>query len=167
MAEPLVRQSVLDRVIGEDLLYPGAGERGRPPRRWEESVAVLKQNLLRDLEWLLNTRRTADPAGPEHPHLSRSVFNYGLRDIATFSADASTTPSELRRTIEDTIELFESRLGDVKVTLVDPAKSTDRRVQFLIEGTLRTDPDPERVEFDTVLEITSKRFEVSSRATDA
>jgi predicted component of type VI protein secretion system len=30
-----------------------------------------------------------------------------------------------------------------------------------VEATLRTDPDPERVEFDTVLETTSKRFEVS------
>lgn len=164
MAEPLVRQTVLDRLIGGDLLYEGGSDRGRPPRSWEESVGLLKQNVLRDLEWLLNTRQTASPAGPEHPNLRRSAFNYGLRDIATFSADASTTPGELRRTIEDTIELFEPRLTDVRVTLVDPGSSTDRRVQFLVEGTLRTDPEPERVEFDTVLEIASKRFEVSSRA---
>ena len=167
MAEPAARQSVLDRLIGTDLLYEGAGDRGRPPRDWDESVALLKRNLLRDLEWLLNTRRTSELPTAEHEHLSRSLYIYGLRDIATFSADSSETPAELRRSIENTIELFEPRLTDVRVTLVDPAKSTDRRVVFLVEGTLRTEPDPERVEFDTVLEITSKRFEVSSRASHA
>jgi type VI secretion system protein ImpF len=73
----------------------------------------------------------------------------------------------LRRTIEDAIELFEPRLTDVRVTLVDSGTSARRRVRFLIEGQLQTDPDPQQVEFDTVLEIPSKRFEVSSRSADA
>jgi type VI secretion system protein ImpF len=167
MAEPLVRQSVLDRLIGEDVVYEGAGDRGRPPRTWDDSVTLLQRNLLRDLEWLLNARRTTDAAGPPHEHLSRSVYNYGLRDIATFSADASETPDELRRTIEATIELYEPRLTDVRVKLVESGSSTSRKVKFLVEGTLRTEPEPEQVEFDTVLEITSKRFEVSTHTTNA
>ncbi len=135
---------------------------------------ILKRNLLRDLEWLLNTRRTQQlteegkeeegASGPAYRHLGRSLYNYGLVDIASFDADSSKTPEELRRTIEETIERFEPRLEEVTVTLVEAAKSTDRRVQFLIEGTLRTEPDPERVEFDTVFEIASKRFEVSTHA---
>jgi type VI secretion system lysozyme-like protein len=171
MAEPLVRQSVLDRLIGDHLVYEGAGDRGRPPRTWDESIDVLRRNLLRDLEALLNTRQTSDPAGEPHEHLSRSVYNYGLRDITLFSADSSETPGELRRTIEATIEQYEPRLADVHVRLVESGTSTDRRVEFLVEGTLLTEPDPERVEFDTVLEITSRRFEVSphtsTHATDA
>lgn len=167
MAEPLVRQSVLDRLIGADLLYEGAGDRGRPPRDWAESVAILKRNLLRDLEWLLNTRRVSEPARAPHEHLARSIYNYGLPDISTFSADSSETPAQLRSTIEDVIETFEPRLGDVRVALVDLADRADQKVKFLIEGTLQTEPEPERVEFDTVLEIASKRFEVSSHSTDA
>lgn len=167
MADPLVRQSVLDRLIGGDLVYEGAGDRGRPPRNWDESVAILKRNLLRDLEWLLNTRRVSDPARAPHEQLSRSVYNYGLRDITTFSADSSETPARLREEIERTIETFEPRLAEVRVRLVDAGDRTDRKVKFLIDGTLRTEPDPERVEFDTVLEITSKRFEVSTHTTDA
>ena len=161
MAEPLVRQSVLDRLIGENLVYEGAGDRGRPPRTWDESVTVLKRNLLRDLEYLLNARQTSDPARAPHEHLSRSAYNYGLRDITLFSADSSETPGELRRTIEATIEQFEPRLTDVRVRLVESGTSTGRRVEFSIEGTLLTKPDPEQVEFDTVLEITSRRFKVS------
>lgn len=169
MPEFQARQSVLDRILRSDLVYEGAGDRGREPRSWEESVGLLKQNLLRDLQWLLNTRRTSDADLEGYPHLVRSVYNYGLEDITAFSADSSETPGELRRTIEATIERFEPRLADVRVTLVDTGKSTERRIRFLVEGTLRTEPDPERVEFDTVLEIASKRFEVSSpsRGSDA
>jgi predicted component of type VI protein secretion system len=36
-------------------------------------------------------------------------------------------------------------------------------VRFRVEATLRTEPDPERVEFDTVLELATKRFEVSRK----
>lgn len=167
MPDHLARQSVLDRILRTDLLYEGAGDRGRKPRGWDESVGLLKRNLLRDLQWLLNTRRTSDDELEAHPHLRRSVYNFGLEDITTFSADSSETPAELRRTIETTIERFEPRLTDVRVTLVDPGESGQRRIRFLVEGSLRTDPDPERVEFDTVLEITSKRFEVSSRRSHA
>ena len=63
--------------------------------------------------------------------------------------------------IEATIEQFEPRLTDVRVRLVESGTSTGRRVEFSIEGTLLTEPDPEQVEFDTVLEITSRRFKVS------
>lgn len=164
MAEPLVRQSVLDRLTGDDLLYEGAGDRGRPPRTWEDSADLLRRNLLRDLEWLLNTRQVSEPADDTYEHLRRSVYNYGLRDISTFSADSSETADELRRVIERTIERFEPRMTDVRVTLVTDASSKDRTVRFHVEGTLRTEPDPERVEFDTVLEITSKRFEVKTAA---
>ncbi|MDX1394526.1 MAG: type VI secretion system baseplate subunit TssE [Gemmatimonadota bacterium] len=167
MSEPLVRQSVLDRLTRRDLLYQGAGDRGRTPRTWDESAELLKRNLLRDLEWLLNTRQVSEPADETYPHLRRSVYNYGLRDISTFSADASETADELRKVIEDTIESFEPRLADVRVRLEADADSRHRTVRFHIEGTLRTEPDPEQIAFDTVLEITSKRFELTTAATGA
>lgn len=167
MAEDLVRQSVLDRLIGADVVVKGGGS-ARLPRTWEESVEVLEQNVLRDLEHLLNTRQTSEPAEPPLEHLSRSVFNYGLVDLGTLSADSSLTPGEIRRRIKKVIELFEPRLTDVEV--VDPTEGTEeardrklrRAVRFRVEATLRTEPEPERVEFDTVLEATSKRFEVKA-----
>ena len=170
MAEDLVKQSVLDRIIGADLVVKGGGDRGRPARTWEESVALLEKNVLRHLEQLLNTRQVSEPAGPPHEHLERSLYNYGLLDFSNLSADSFKTPEEVRRYIKESIELFEPRLTDVEV--VDPEgsglKGKDRKlrrtVRFRIEATLRTDPDPERVEFDTVLDVASKRFEVSSES---
>jgi len=167
MADDLVRQSVLDRLIGSDLISVGGGSRGRPARTWEESVKVLERNVLRDLEQLLNTRQVSEPAGSLHQHLSDSIYNFGLLDFASLSADAAGTADEIRRLIKESIERFEPRLTDVEV--LDPGltesdskkERSRRRIRFRVEATLRTDPDPERVEFDTVLETTSKRFEVS------
>jgi len=168
MADDLVRQSVLDRITGADLIVTGGGGEGRPARTWQESVELLERNVLRHLEHLLNTRQVSDPAGSSHENLARSLYNYGLLDFSNLSADSAQTPDEVRRLIKESIELFEPRLTDVQV--VDPnaddPQGKDRKlrrtVRFRVEATLRTDPDPERVEFDTVLDVTSKRFEVSS-----
>lgn len=167
MAEDLVRQSVLDRITGADRVTAGGGE-SRPARTWRESVDVLEKNVLKHLEQLLNTRQVSEPAGSEHEQLSSSLYNYGLMDFTGLSADSSQTPEEVRRLIKKSIQLFEPRLADVEV--VDPKLDEEegkkkrllRSVRFRIEATLRTDPDPERVEFDTILDLTSKRFEVRS-----
>ena len=148
-----IRQSILDRIIREE----------PEPRDWEASVERLKDNLLRDLEWLLNTRESGSPATAPRVELEQSIYNYGLPDFASMSADASTTPARLLRMIEREIELFEPRLKDVRIHRADDdakAKST-RSLKFVIEATLRLDPDPERVEFDTVLEMNSGRFTVT------
>lgn len=157
MAEPTIRPSVLDRLVGSDRTWDGSR-----PTHWHESLDLLKRSLLRDLQWILNTRQVSDPAREPFEHLSASVFNFGLPDITALSADSSETPASLRRYIEDAIERFEPRLTDVKVTLSNVGGKKTRRVQFLIEANLKLDPDPERVEFDTVLEVSSGKFAVSS-----
>ncbi len=167
MAEDMVRQSILDRLIGADSIAKGGGE-ARPPRTWEESVELLERNVLRDLEHLLNTRQVSEPAESPLEHLAQSVYNYGLIDVGSLSADSALTGDEIRRSIKEAIERFEPRLADVEV--VDPLEGSEeararklrRTVRFRVEATLRTDPDPERVEFDTVLEIATKRFEVKA-----
>ena len=187
MAEELVRQSVFDRLTGADRLgevifsdetEPGPGQPAKPrassvhrrlPRTWDESVDLLKRNVLRDLEQLFNARQISDPARPPYEHLERSAYNYGLRDVATFAADSAVGPADLQKAIENTIALFEPRIKDPRVKMVEGnAKDrTNRKVRFVISGTLRTEPDPEQVEFDTVLESTSRHFEITSRAIDA
>jgi type VI secretion system protein ImpF len=167
MAENLVKQSVFDRLIGADRVVTGGGGKARPPRTWEESVRLLEENVLRDLERLLNTRQVSDPAAPPHDHLKKSLYNFGLLDFSNLGADSSRGPDEVRRLIKEAIEFFEPRLTDVEV--VDPMEGQEgkkeqkllRTVRFRVEATLRTDPDPERVEFDTVLDVNSKRFQVS------
>jgi type VI secretion system protein ImpF len=147
-----VRQSILDRLV----------DRGaREPADWDASVEELKANLLRDLEWLLNARETGSPATAPRVELERSIYNYGLPDFASMSADAATTPARLLRSIEREIELFEPRLKDVRISRAGGGEKKSRDLKFVIEATLQLDPDPERVRFDTVLEMHSGRFTVS------
>jgi type VI secretion system protein ImpF len=154
-----MRHSVLDRLIGTDRRWDG-----NRPASWGESLEILKKSLLRDLQWLLNTRQISDPAGEHQDLLSESIYNYGLPDITMLSADSSETPGRLQQLIEETIERFEPRLSDVRVTLVRGGSSTDRKVEFLIEADLRVEPESERVEFDTVLEVNSGKFQITSHA---
>ena len=147
-----MRQSILDRLIQN---------REPPPQRWEDSVELLKENLLRDLEWLLNTRETGDPATAPWPELEHSIFNYGLPDFASMSADSAKTPGRLLKAIEREVELFEPRLTHVRISLQDKRDGEERSLRFVIEATLRLDPDPELVEFDSVLEMDSGRFSLN------
>jgi type VI secretion system protein ImpF len=145
------RQSLLDRLVRSD--QPESNS-------WDDSVKELKKNVLRDLEHLLNTREMGTPAAAPHVELERSIYNYGLPDFASMSADASSTTTRLLRSIEREIELFEPRLKDVKISR--DVGSKNRSLSFVIEATLRMDPHSERVEFDTVLEMHSGRFTLTT-----
>ena len=127
-------------------------------KTWEASIATFKANLLRDLEWLLNTRESGDPAEAPYSELERSIYNYGLPDFASMAADSGSTRTRLQRSVEREIELFEPRLKDVRVTVSDEGKGGVRAMRFEIEAMLRLDPDPERIEFDMELELTDGRF---------
>ncbi|HSG81345.1 MAG TPA: type VI secretion system baseplate subunit TssE [Gemmatimonadota bacterium] len=155
-ADPVVQQSVLDRLIDEE--PHTSGDR---PTTWARSVQELKNALRRDLEWLLNTRRIVHTAPEVFTELRRSLYHYGLPDVSSLSADAPDTELILMRQIEEAIQLFEPRLSDVRVSRL-PTERTARQVRFLIEGTLEMEPSPEEVAFDTVLEIASGRFEINA-----
>jgi type VI secretion system protein ImpF len=157
MAEPTIRHSVLDRLVGSDRRWDG-----NRPQGWRESLEVAKKSLLRDLQWILNTRQISEPVGEPYEFLKDSILNFGLPDITALSADSSETPARLRRYIEDAIQTYEPRLSDVRITISDLGDSKVRKVKFLIEANLKVDPDPERVQFDTVLEVSSGRFAVSA-----
>lgn len=148
--ERLARRSVLDRLI----------QTGEPePRTAAESVRALKASVLRDIEWLLNTRRIADPAPAEFVELQESVYHYGLPDITSVSADSLARRRELLRQVEDCIARFEPRLDAVRVTETGGDENS-RHIRFHVEAVLRLDPDPEPIWFDAVLDPTSSRFDV-------
>lgn len=154
--ERAVRLSVIDRLIDRD---PRAG--GDPPVTLSESVRRHKAALLRDLEWLLNTRRTPEPAGAAHPETQRSVYNFGLPDTTSMSGDDPAIRRKLQREIEECLRQFEPRLTDLEVRVAEAADPTRRQVRFVVEAILRMDPDPERIAFDTVLDVGSGAISIA------
>lgn len=154
--ERAVRLSVIDRLIDRDPRIAGD-----PPIAFSESVRRHKAALLRDLEWLLNTRRTPEPAGSTHAETQRSVFNYGLPDTTSLSGDDPAVRRKLQREIEECLRQFEPRLTDIEVTLAESTNPARRQVRFVVEAILRMDPDPERIVFDTVLDVGSGAISVA------
>jgi type VI secretion system protein ImpF len=61
--------------------------------------------------------------------------------------------------IEEAIAVFEPRLRNVQVSLAN-ADTSARSLRLEIEGLLRVDPGPERIRFDTVLDLTSGTYMV-------
>lgn len=154
-SQRLVRRSVLDRLVQSE-----AGE----PRSWTESVQVAKRAVLRDVEWLLNTRRIADPAPATLQELQRSVYHYGIPDVTSISADSTYARRELLRQVEDCIALFEPRLSHVRVSEPTAEGSAARQVRFIVEAVLKLESETEPIVFDTMLEPTSGRFSVTGAA---
>jgi type VI secretion system protein ImpF len=124
-----------------------------------QSFRVFKAALRRDLEWLLNTRQTPEPAPEVFRELPRSLYNYGLPELVSLSAQSVRDRNLLQRSLQDAVELFETRLYNVRV-VTDSVATGGRMLRFRIEGLARVDPAPEQVSFDTMLELTSGEYEV-------
>jgi type VI secretion system protein ImpF len=152
--EPTVTLSVLDRLVDLD---PNARSESMPTR--SNSMRQLKASLRRDLEWLLNTRRTPEAVGEGPSELNRSLFNYGLPDTTSLGVHSVQDQNRLLWMLETAVTVFEPRITGVRVTL-EPVPGNARILRFQIQGLLRVDPAPERVAFDTVLELTKGEYEV-------
>jgi len=151
-----VTQSVLERLTDRD---PKTAS--DPAMARAQSIRLMKASLRRDLEWLLNTRRTPEPAPDSMAELSHSLFNYGLPDFAALSLHSPKDRDRLLIELEDTVTLFEPRLRNVRVSLVDPSSAgVTRTLQFQIEALLHMDPTPEQVSFDAVLQLTSGEYQI-------
>lgn len=148
--EPTIRLSVIDRLL--------ESETDDTRATWAGSVEALKQSLVRDLDWLLNTRRIAEPASDAYPEVQRSVYHFGIPDISSRSADSVDVQQALSRDIEECIRIFEPRLMDVRVAVRKSSEEGSRNARFMIEALLRMEPNPERVVFDTVLETPTGKF---------
>lgn len=152
----IITQSVLDRLIDAE----PAVQVEAPPTR-AQSLRALKASLRRDLEWLLNTRRTPEDAGPDLIELSRSMYNFGFLDFSNFSFANPKDRARLLRALEETIEIFEPRIMSVRVVPIEAETiETTRMMRFQIEALLRIDPAPEQITFDTVLSLTSGEYQV-------
>ncbi len=152
--EVRVSTSILDRLIDyePEVSREAIGSRSK-------TLRDLKQSVMRDLEWLLNTRQVADGIPEDLKETCNSVANYGLPDFTVLSTESSDDQQFIKHEIEDAIRRFEQRLEAVVVT-VDAIPSPERIIRFRIDARLRTEPTPEPITFDTVLQLGSGEYHV-------
>lgn len=161
--------SLLDRLTDPN----SAGTSGRPGY----SLERYEQSVLSDLEELLNTRRLFEDL-PEHlENACQSILNYGRPDFSSLSQEASgmnrQESADLRRRVGEqirrTIELFEPRLCDVTVTVLDEPSGgrSDSwgKLHYRIDARLRVEPvSDEPAPFVRVLELVADRCSVKPDA---
>lgn len=126
-----------------------------------QSVRVLKNAVRRDLEWLLNSRRVVDVPDEGMKEVNRSAYVYGLPDLSSLTMASTGDRSRLTRQILTAINLFEPRLTNVRLVLVETPDAAKKDVRLRIEAMLRMDPVPEPISFDTVIELKSGNCHLS------
>jgi type VI secretion system protein ImpF len=158
--ERTVQPSILDRLTDTE---PRVST--DPRMSYPESLRLFKLSVQRDLEWLLNTRRTPRPAPDEFVELQNSLYNYGVPDITSLSSDSPDARMQLVHDVEQVLAMFEPRLANVHIEIVDAEGEARRReLRFVVEATLRLDPTPEQVMFDTVLYFSSGQIDVKDQS---
>jgi type VI secretion system protein ImpF len=150
-----LRLPLLDRLLDDEPKI-----KSEAPMSRSTSLARLKIAVRRDLENLLNTRRTPDYIPEGSIEILRSVYYYGLPDITSMPANFLYEQTKLLQSIETAVKTFEARLDGVRVSLV-PVAGQSRVLRFVIDGMLRIDPLPEHVVYDASIELTSLEVSIS------
>ncbi len=149
-----IRASLLDRLVDNDpeVSFEPVQFRLLDMRR-------MKAMVIRDLENLLNTRRTIHAPPAEFTELGRSVLVYGLKDFTSQSTKSSTLRKALRQDIERIVARFEPRLRNVKIQLESDQRGNTLR--FRINAMLVIEPEKEPVQFDTVFDINRGEYVIT------
>jgi type VI secretion system protein ImpF len=144
-----LQPSLLDRLTDDD---PEQGIEARERRVL--SMRSLREGVLRDLAWLLNTTNLLSCSDlPRLPHLANSVVNYGMPDMSGASL-ANMNSADLERAIRQAIWDFEPRL--IRSSVVVRAASTQdsiSKIMFEIEADMWAQPYPERLYLKTELDL--------------
>jgi type VI secretion system protein ImpF len=145
-----LQPSLLDRLTDDE---PDKAVEARERRVL--SLRTLREGVLRDLAWLLNTTNLYSVTPTARlPHVAGSVVNYGMPDISGISV-AGLNLTDLERGIRQAIWDFEPRLmrASVVVRAVAANAGEHNKITFEIEGDLWAQPYPERLFLKTELDM--------------
>ncbi|HTZ72068.1 MAG TPA: type VI secretion system baseplate subunit TssE [Acetobacteraceae bacterium] len=136
-----------------DRLFDEAPERSQDVARGSaETMAHLRQSVRRDLEMLMNARRSWHTPPASLRELAVSPITFGIPDCAAARFADKREREQLRLEIETTLRRFEPRFAQVHVSLLDPKDTLDGTLHLHIDALLHAEPAPEPVAFDTVVE---------------
>ena len=157
-----LQPSLLDRLTDDE---PHQRQESREKRVL--SLRQLREAVLRDLSWLLNTVNFSPVHDPEEfPVAARSVLNYGLPPMAGSTA-SSTDIRALEKQLKQAIAEFEPRILrhtlKVKAILADD-QMNHNALNFDIEGELWAQPVPMRLYLRTEVDLENGTVTVSETA---
>jgi type VI secretion system protein ImpF len=146
-----LQPSLLDRLTDQS---PDARREGFDQQTL--SLQQLRQAVLRDLAWLLNTTNLAalEDLG-KAPRAARSTLNFGIPGFAGMSGTLHRL-SGLEGGIAEAIRLYEPRIRPetLKVRLREQSEDdASALLIFEIEGELWAQPVPQQLFLETAIEL--------------
>ncbi len=165
MAELTTREylqpSLLDRLTDKN---PHKGQDSLEERVM--SFRRLRESVIRDLEWLLNTGCLEGSQDLEdYPEVRRSVVNYGITDLSGTWARGKDT-ALMERSLRQAIVNFEPRIlpHSLKVSVkIDEDEMSPNTMVFEIQGELWWQPLPEQFYLKTTLDLELGKFQKDTK----
>ena len=151
---------LLDRLIDD-----APDQLRDPPQSASESMVALRQSVRRDLESLLNARRTWKSWPASLKELAVSPIGYGIPDFTSGAFNDGSRREELRLEIEEAVQAFEPRFLSVRVALIESTDRLEATLRLRIDAVLHAEPMPEPITFDTIIDPTTDHIVV--RTNDA
>ncbi|TCT02459.1 type VI secretion system baseplate subunit TssE [Aquabacter spiritensis] len=133
---PAVGLSLIDRLFGDEA----------------PSLARVRAGLKRDLEDLLNTRERVKSWPAVLGELERSLFSYGIVDLATANFSTEERRAAVVEEIGATIRRLEPRLTRMNIAALQNADPSDRSLRIRIEAQIIIDSESEPVQFNTIID---------------
>lgn len=151
-----LQPSLLDRLIDDDPTNPQEGRDSRVM-----SMPRLREAVLRDLRWLLNTTNLSgtrlyghDDPLDGYPNTADSVLNYGMPDLTGYTS-SGIDEAQVEKLVKEAIRRFEPRIvRKLKVrALTNPDQMNANALCFEIDGELWGQPMPERLYLRTEIDL--------------
>ncbi|AUW46213.1 type VI secretion system baseplate subunit TssE [Rhizobium leguminosarum] len=166
MVDPLERYRSRDRVLARsilDRLIDEAPDRSvDPPMSFVDQVRDVREAIRRDLEALLNTRRCPATPPAALSELKDALVSYGVDGIVSANLMTDQAKLKLAQAIERRIALFETRLSDVRVTILKSRTMTERALRMRIQATFRLHEGMPPISFESTIDPSTQRFFVEA-----
>lgn len=166
MADPLERYRPRDRVLARsilDRLIDEEPDRGvDPPVSLSQQIREVRESIRRDLEALLNTRRCPTAPPSSLPELKDALTSYGVDGMVSANLVTDEAKLQLARMIERRIAMYETRLSDVRVTILKSRTMTERALRMRIQATFRLHDGMPPISFESTIDPSTQRFLVEA-----
>ena len=154
-----LQPSLLDRLTDDS---PTERNESRDARVL--SLKKLRESVLRDLTWLLNTDCLESVVDLDSaPAVKSSVLNYGIPTIAGLTASGLEL-SKIERQVRNAIIAFEPRMLKDKLTvevILSDDEMSRNAVVFDIHGELWAQPVPLRLHLRTELDLETGKVSIA------
>lgn len=166
MADPLERYRLRDRVLSRsilDRLIDEAPDRAvDPSMSFVDQVREVREAIRRDLEALLNTRRCPTTPPTALSELRDALVSYGVDGIVSANLMTDQAKLKLAEAIERRVALFETRLADIRVTILKSRTMTERALRMRIQATFRLHEGMPPISFESTIDPSTQRVLVEA-----